>query len=313
MNKTQKIGLLLGVLTLFYTSTHAQNEELASAEEYANSGKYKQALTEIEKAIEIDNQVAQLFVKKAGYQIELRDFEGALQTYSDGILLMPDSSTLYDGRGVMLTAFGLQKEAIEDFSIGYRKTKDLEEKAHFLMNRGGAKIKIRDFDGAYEDLIKAHALDSTSLDIMNNLAAVCDEVGKPEENLEMLKKIIETDETYIPAIVNLGFKYQLLERHKEALVYFDKAVNLDPEGPLGYSNRSFSKLKLGDTNGAMTDINKSLKIMPSNSWAYKIRAMIYIQQGKTKKACADLQTALEWGYTEQYGDEVEQLIQTNCQ
>jgi tetratricopeptide (TPR) repeat protein len=301
------------LFTLFLNSiVNAQINEGIKAEEYAANGKYKQALAEIEKAIALDGQIQTFFLLKAEYQLAMEDYEGAMQTYTDGIAAMPDSSTLYDGRGVILTAFGLHEEAIEDFSIGYRKAKELDEKAHFLMNRGGAKIKVRDFEGAYDDLKKAYAMDSSNLNIMNNLAAVCDEVGKPEENLEILKKIIDLDETYIPAIVNLGFKYQILGRHKEALVYFDKAVALDPDGPLGYSNRSFSKLKLGDTKGAMADINKSIKLMPSNSWAYKIRAMIYLEQGKIKKACEDLQTALQWGYTAQYGDEVQELLDANC-
>lgn len=304
--------MILALVLLVGTIIKAQINEAIKAEEYAANGKYKQAIAEIEKAIALDGHIQTFFLLKAEYQIALEEYEGAMKTYTDGISVMPDSSTLYDGRGVLLTAFGLHKESIEDFSVGYRKAKCLEEKAHFLMNRGGAKIKIRDFDGAYEDLKKAYAMDSTNLNIMNNLAAVCDEVGKPEENLEILKKIIDLDETYIPAIVNLGFKYQILNQHKEALVYFDKAVALDPEGPLGYSNRSFSKLKLGDTKGAMADINKSIKLMPSNSWAYKIRAMIYLEQGKTKKACEDLQIALQWGYTAQYGDEVQELLDANC-
>lgn len=309
---TRKITLAVALSLIISATLFAQTEEAEVAVRLGNEGKYKLALVEIEKAIAKDGQIATFYILKGEYQLGLEEYEKAMQTYSDAIARMPDSSNLYDARGVLATAFGLHTEAIEDFSKGYRKTQDVELKAHFLMNRGGSKIRIRDFEGAYEDLKKAYALDSTNLNIMNNLAAVCDEVGKPDENLDMLKKIIALDETYIPAIVNLGFKYQILGKHKEALEYFDKAVALDPEGPLGYSNRSFSKLQLGDIKGAMADINKSIKIMPSNSWAYKIRAMIYLEQGKTKKACVDLKTALDWGYTKQYGDEVQELLDANC-
>ena len=86
--------------------------------------------------------------------------------------------------------------------------------------------------------------------------------------------------------------------------YFDKAVILAPDEPLCYSNRSFSRLKTNDLNGAMKDINKSLDLYASNSYAYKIRALIYIEKGKIKKACEDLETALELRDTKQYGNEV---------
>ena len=62
----------------------------------------------------------------------------------------------------------------------------------------------------------------------------------------------------------------------------------------------------------MRDINKSIKIMPSNSYAYKIRALIYIEKGKAEKACEDLNIALSYGYTAQYGKEVEKLKRLNC-
>jgi hypothetical protein len=71
-------------------------------------------------------------------------------------------------------------------------------------------------------------------------------------------------------------------------------------------------LKLNDLVGAMTDINRSLVLHPSNSFAYKIRALIKIEQGSTKEACADLSKAIELGYTDQYGTEVEELIVKNC-
>jgi tetratricopeptide (TPR) repeat protein len=87
---------------------------------------------------------------------------------------------------------------------------------------------------------------------------------------------------------------------------------MNPNEPLGYSNRSYSRLKLGDTKGAMKDINKSIELYPSNSYAYRNRALIYIEQEKFDKACEDLQTAIDKGYTLSYGEDVINLQKKHC-
>ena len=62
----------------------------------------------------------------------------------------------------------------------------------------------------------------------------------------------------------------------------------------------------------MEDINKSIELYPTNSYAYKVRALIHIANKKDEKACEDLDIAIELGYTQQYGEEVQQLINANC-
>jgi len=68
--------------------------------------------------------------------------------------------------------------------------------------------------------------------------------------------------------------------YKQAVKYYNKVLQLEPDEPLGYSNRSFNKFKSGDFVGALSDIKKSIQIYPDNSYAYRIRALIYIQENK---------------------------------
>ncbi len=252
------------------------------------------------------------YTEKANQEVKKKKYEEALKTLTQGIHELPDSVELYDMRGTLLEAFGLYEKAIEDFTVGVEKAKDNWTKSHLLANLGGTKSRIRDFEGAYQDLKKAVAVDSTNLDALNNLAAVCDEVNKPEETIIYLERIIAVNPNYIPAYVNLGFRYQKMEQHKKAISYFDKAVELGPNEPLAYSNRSFSKLKSKDVKGAYADINKSIKLMPSNSYAYKIRALIELEKGNDKQVCLDLDKALELGYTAQHGEEVKELKAKHC-
>lgn len=258
------------------------------------------------------SKTASEYIEKANLQLKKKNYEEAFNTLSLAIDEMPDSVSLYDMRGTLLETFRMYPEAIKDFTLGIEKTTDLKIKAHLLANRGGTKYRIRDYAGSYNDLIKAVDLDSTNIAALNNLAAVCEEVDKPDETLKYLNQIIRIDSNYVPAYVNLGFKYQSLGNHQLAIEYFNFAVKLAPEEPLGYSNRSYSKLKTNDLKGALKDINKSIKLFPTNSYAYKIRALIYLEKNKLDKVCSDLTKAEELGYTQQYGEEVNTLKKKYC-
>jgi Tfp pilus assembly protein PilF len=127
-----------------------------------------------------------------------------------------------------------------------------------------------------------------------------------------LNKAIEIDSAYYPAYANIGFKYQEMGQHEKAIEYYDMVLSFAPDEPLGYSNRSYNRMKVGDLKGAMKDIEKSLKLYPSNPYAYKVRALIYIESEKIDKACEDLQTALDKGYTITFGNEVLDLQKQYC-
>lgn len=291
---------------------HGQDNVLIQAKNLADEGKSRKAIELLDAALREKPYNASLYRSKAVIQLNSKKYDEGFSTMSLAIKMLPDSCSLYLTRGNMHEAFRRYEEAIKDYSTGQQCATDDELKCTFLSNRGSAKAKIRNFQGAYKDLKRAVQYDSTSIYALNNLALVCDEVNRPEETLIYLKQVIAADSNFVPAYVNIGFKYQIMERHEEAIPYFDKAISLEPEQALGYSNRSFSKLKTGDLKGAMKDINYSIKLLPSNSYAYKIRALIYIEKGQTKKACKDLAEASERGYLKQYGSEVVELSSKYC-
>jgi Tfp pilus assembly protein PilF len=304
------IAILFSLLIINTATCQTTTRE--HAKELALSGDLNQAITIIDKVIAASTPRAVYYLEKASYQVELKDYSAALKTLTIGINIMPDSASFYDARGTLLEAFGLYKEAIEDFTMGYNKAQDKNLKSHLLANRGGTKTRTRDFQGSYADLMTAIKLDSTNKAALNNLAAICDEVNRPNETLKYLQKIISIDPNYAPAYINIGYKYQGLGQHEKALEYFNKAVALDATDPLAFSNRSFSKLKTKDLKGALEDINLSLSIMPTNSYAYKIRGLIEIEKKNSSGACADFNRAIELGYPQQYGDEVDKLIAKYC-
>lgn len=266
----------------------------------------------MDKAIKLDSTHSKYYLLKA----EALDKEGNLQeafdTYTATIAKFPRESYAYNQRGLLLLRIREHEYALNDFTTALEFEKLDSLQLTLFLNRGTVKLGIRDFEGAYDDFMAAFRIDSLNLGILNNLAAVCDEVGRGDETIPYLKKVLAIDSTFIGGYANIGYKYQEMGDHKTAIEYYNKVLSLDPEEPLGYSNRAFNRYKLGELPGALSDINRSIELYPANSYAYRVRALIYLAQKEKAKACADLEEALRQGFTKTYGDEVEKLKAENC-
>lgn len=287
-------------------------ELYARSREEVDKKDFRSALRTINKALDLDSLQCRYYLQKAYCLGELSEFQKAYDTYTLGLYRMPDSIALYINRGALLYSIRMFEDAVKDYEAGYKVARTSDDKESILINLSSAKSAIRDFSGAYTALMEGYALDSTNVDILTNLSAVCDEVGREHETMKYLRKLIAIDSLNLGAHVNMGFKYQHLGEHTKAIQCFDKALRINPKEPLAFSNRSYSKLQIGDLKGAMEDIDKSIALYPGNSWAYRNRGLIYLEMKKPGKACDEFQKALDGGFTKMYGDEVEKLKAKNC-
>jgi tetratricopeptide (TPR) repeat protein len=60
---------------------------------------------------------------------------------------------------------------------------------------------------------------------------------------------------------------------------------------------------------ALEHINRSLELDMSNAYAYKNKALVYLALHQKAGAKENLEIALELGYTQQFGQDVELLMQ----
>ena len=77
--------------------------------------------------------------------------------------------------------------------------------------------------------------------------------------------------------------------------------------------RGYSKYKLKDFQGAISDINQSIKKDATNSYAYKNLALVCIALDSLEPVCGHLEKAASLGYKDKYGDDVEDLINEWCE
>jgi Tfp pilus assembly protein PilF len=113
---------------------------------------------------------------------------------------------------------------------------------------------------------------------------------KSEENF---KKAITLLTPYPEAHNNLGVLYNRIEKHKEAITEFEKALAIErystPEN--AFTNMGYAYFKLGNLNKAKAYQQKALDLTPEFCLAQKNLADIYSKEKKYEKASEYYQKA----------------------
>ncbi|WP_417489046.1 tetratricopeptide repeat protein [Maricaulis sp.] len=156
-----------------------------------------------------------------------------------------------------LGAAYLAEEAFEDALSAYNMAfaiADTQQAAianpGLWRNRGIARAELGQLDAALSDL--QHAA------------------------LEMPDDVL----TYL----NMGFVYQQMERHADAVVSYDRIVQLEPEWMGAWLNRSSALLDAGMTSAAVADARQAVELDPTNGSSLNMLCWTLIQDGRADTA-----------------------------
>jgi tetratricopeptide (TPR) repeat protein len=114
-------------------------------------------------------------------------------------------------------------------------------------------------------------------------------VATPSKGDGMPESVQETVRTHLDhggACLDKG-------KHDEAIADYDKAIALDPNFALAYSNRGLAYAKKGDVDRAIADYTKAIALDPNFADAYTNRGVACYMRGDKEQAIADFRKALE--------------------
>jgi len=100
--------------------------------------------------------------------------------------------------------------------------------------------------------------------------------------------------------------------HRSAVADYDRAIKLDPNYSYAFNNRGWSYYKLGNKDKALRDIRLAGKKRPGNPYVARNLGVIALESGEIEQACAHFRNALDLGFTQAHGDEVERLAREHC-
>ena len=127
-----------------------------------------------------------------------------------------------------------------------------------------------------------------------NLATAYRNAGNIKEAMFFYQKAIEINPAFAEAYNNLGLLYfEKLGKANEALILFNKAIGLKPSYPLAYYNRGKVYQDRGDLDKAISDYDKAIELDPGYALSYNNRGFAYQNKGDFQKAISDYSKAIE--------------------
>ncbi|WP_239662075.1 tetratricopeptide repeat protein, partial [Brachyspira hyodysenteriae] len=114
-----------------------------------------------------------------------------------------------------------------------------------------------------------------------------------EEAIVDFNKSIELNPKNEKAYFNRGIEKIKLARYEEAIVDFNKAIKLNKNYEKAYSNRGIAKVKLARYEKAIVDFNKSIELNPDNEEAYSNRGIAKVKLARYEEAIVDFNKVIE--------------------
>jgi len=190
---------------------------------------------------------------------------------------------------------GLYKPIFENFILFFNEKIKIRENAHNLLNRGIFYNLTGKYNEAIADLDKTIQLnDKQSM-------AWFERANTRYKMLEQIELLAGTNNNLTVKIgentvdSHAQFGQPVALDYKQILEDYEVVMFLNREFYIGYFNRAFIKLRLGEYKSAIEDLNRAIEIEPEFAEAYFNRGLTKIYMNDPEGGALDLSRAGELG------------------
>jgi len=282
-----------------------------------------QKLDEAKQLGDINRQIVWL-TELGRISSESKDYETALQHYTDALALDENNTYAITGRGATYGQMGNYPAALADFD----RTIELNDKyAWAIACRGKTHRLMDNYSSALADFNQAIELNDKygwaitqrgeAYRLMGNYpAALADfnrsielgdkdswaiahrgetyrQMGNYPAALADFDRAIELNDKYTWAITSRGETYQQMGNYPAALADFDRAIELNDKYTWAITSRGETYRQMGDYPAALADFNRAIQLDNKYVWAITSRGKTYRQMGNYQAALADFDRAIE--------------------
>ena len=298
-----------------------------------NQHKYKQAIKDYTKAIELNPDSALAYYARAtAYSLE-EDFYAAEQDYNKALKKNPEPEMrghILLGRGVAYVQLGETESCLNDFDEALKYLKG-EEKGKVYSKRGLAYLLLGEMDKSYVDFEKALSINTKDVIALISIADLqWLHYHAPEKALPFLDRAVAADSSNLLAWMKRGKVLLDLHEDEKALMSFNKGhvvgetdgipyllrnmyymqhrrftdarndlthlISIYPNNAYFYSKRCDASMKLHDFGGALEDIRKAIALEPDKGYYYMMLGLVYSQTERYDEAITAFETAIAKGH-----------------
>ncbi|MBO5012655.1 MAG: tetratricopeptide repeat protein [Paludibacteraceae bacterium] len=193
------------------------------------------------RLLSLDDKEMDAYVSRAFLYLRLEKYNQAIDDAIKIISIDKTNPHAYIIRGIAKNGLKLFNEAIIDFSQALQYSKDIDQQSIIYINRAESYYGLKEFDKIIEEYDLADKLSPLNANNLNNRANAYLKLGKFDLALldatESLN-ICKDDKLKSCICDTIGCIYVAKEMYKEALEYFNKAIDLNDQLWECYENRA---------------------------------------------------------------------------
>jgi tetratricopeptide (TPR) repeat protein len=262
---------------------------ITAGESLIHSQEYALAISEFDKAIELDPQSEVAYSDRGFANAALNKYSTAILDYNKAIELNPQFATAYNNRGLVYYALEQYSNAIRD----YTKAIEINPRALYHTNRGTANYKLEKYSDAILDYTKAIEIDPQFGAAYLLRGQVNNDLKKYSDALSDYSKAIDFYPQSASAYIGRGYANLGLENPSNALLDCTKGIELSPQSLTAYICRGIAYYQLDKYSNAISDCSKAIELNPTLPWVYAIRGDSYLYLERSSDAIFDFTSAIE--------------------
>lgn len=222
-----------------------------------NLGKDREAIEDYDKALEMLPENRGLLYNKALAQHDIKDYDGAGNTYADLL------------------------ERFPSFEGGY-------------LGRARLRLEEKDTIGASADIEKAISINKNAVNAYVMRADIAISSHKDyEAALADMDMAIKLRPQYAGFFINRAYLRYVTDDFNGAFADYDYALQLEPDNTLALFNRGLLRAEVHDTNRAVDDFGRVLDIYPNDYKTLYNRSILLADIGDFKGALADIDRVID--------------------
>lgn len=263
----------------------AKRESFDRGNQYVTQKKYKEAIVEYRKAIQLDARFGEARYKLAEAYVQVDDPQNAFREYVRAADLLPDNTDAQVKAGAVLLLAGRFEDAkVRADTVLKKNPKNVDA----LILRARAMAELKDLDGAVARMEEAVELGPDQGRVFTNLGMLELARGKRDEAEAAFKKAVEIEPQSAAAHLALANYYWAIGRLADAETSLNRAIELSPNDER--ANRSLATLYV--VSGRVEQAEKPLKVVAESSKDPAPRFLLadyYLMTKRTKEAATLLE------------------------
>lgn len=242
-------------------------------------------------------EIAQSYFISAKEYVKKADFNLALIELDTAIKLSPNYAELYELKGDIFEIQGKERRSIGQYSLAILYNPN---NIKIYLKRAALHYKLKDHRNyVLNDINEAIRLEPNNANLYQLKGFYYAHTFNPktlkpdyENAIILLNSALLIDPKYAPFYYNRSDYKLKSKQHLSSLLDINKAIELDNSTDLYYHQRAIIRFVMGDFRPALNDINQAIEIKASSNIYFQFRGNIFYNLKKYSRSYEDYSIAI---------------------